>query len=49
MTLKPLIRWSSWCHMPTGGLPRGPGFAFLVAALWIGFFKIGSSGVTWME
>jgi predicted PurR-regulated permease PerM len=48
MTLKPLIRWSSWCHIPPAA-SAAVLICFLVAALGIGFFKLGHPALTWMN
>lgn len=48
MTLKPLIRWLSYCHIP-------PAFSaafvlcFLMAAIAIGFFQLGHPALIWMN
>jgi predicted PurR-regulated permease PerM len=40
MTLKPLIRWLSWCHLPPA-LAATVVMGFLLAAIGIGFFQLG--------
>jgi predicted PurR-regulated permease PerM len=48
MTLKPLIRWLSCCHIPPA-VSAAVVLCFLVAALGIGFFKLGHPALTWMN
>src|SRR5664280_2153935 len=48
MTLKPLIRWSSCCHIPPA-LSAAVVLCFLVAAIGIGFFQLGHPALTWMN
>ena len=48
MTLKPLIRWSSCCHIPPA-VSAAVLLCFLVSALGIGFFKLGHPALTWMN
>jgi predicted PurR-regulated permease PerM len=48
ITLKPLIRWSSCCHIPPA-LSAAVLICFLVSALGIGFFKLGHPALTWMN
>jgi predicted PurR-regulated permease PerM len=48
MTLKPLIRWSSCCHIPPA-ISAAVLLCFLVSALGIGFFKLGHPALTWMN
>ena len=48
MTLKPLIRWSSCCHIPPA-LSAAVVLCFLVAAVGIGFFQLGRPALTWMN
>ena len=48
MTLKPLIRWSSCCHMPPA-LSAALVLCFLVAAVGIGFFQLGRPALAWMN
>jgi predicted PurR-regulated permease PerM len=46
MTLKPLIRWPSCCHIPPA-LSAAVVLALLVAAVGIGFFQLGRPALTW--
>jgi predicted PurR-regulated permease PerM len=48
MTLKPLIRWLSYCHIPPA-LSAGVVLCLLVAAVGIGFFQLGRPALTWMN
>jgi predicted PurR-regulated permease PerM len=48
MTLKPLIRWSSCCHIPPV-LSAAVVLCFLVAAVGVGFFQLGRPALTWMN
>jgi predicted PurR-regulated permease PerM len=48
MTLKPLIRWSSCCHIPPP-LSAAVVLCLLVSAIGIGFFQLGRPAVTWMN
>jgi predicted PurR-regulated permease PerM len=48
MTLKPLIRWSSCCHIPPA-LSAAVLLCFLVSAIGIGFFQLGHPALTWMN
>lgn len=48
MTLKPLIRWSSLCHIPPA-LSAAVVICLLVAAVGIGFFQLGRPALTWMN
>ncbi len=48
MTLKPLIRWSSVCHIPPA-LSAAVVLCLLVAAVGIGFFQLGRPALTWMN
>ena len=48
MTLKPLIRWSSCCHIPPA-LSAAVVLCFLVSAIGIGFFQLGRPAVRWMN
>ena len=48
MTLKPLIRWSSCCHIPPA-LSAAVVLCFLVAAVGVGFFQLGRPALTWMN
>jgi predicted PurR-regulated permease PerM len=48
MTLKPLIRWSSWCRIPPA-LSAAVVLCLLVAAIGIGFFQLGRPALTWMN
>ena len=48
MTLKPLIRWSSCCHIPPA-LSAAVVLGFLVAAVGVGFFQLGRPALTWMN
>jgi predicted PurR-regulated permease PerM len=48
MTLKPLIRWFSCCHIPPA-LSAAVVLCFLVAAIGIGFFQLGRPALTWLN
>ena len=48
MTLKPLIRWSSCCHIPPA-LSAAVVLCVLVSAIGIGFFQLGRPALTWMN
>jgi predicted PurR-regulated permease PerM len=48
MTLKPLIRWLSCCHIPPA-LSAAVVLCLLVAAVVIGFFQLGRPAMTWMN
>jgi predicted PurR-regulated permease PerM len=48
MTLKPLIRWLSCCHIPPA-LSAAVVLCLLVSAIGIGFFELGRPALTWMN
>ena len=48
MTLKPLIRWLSCCHIPPA-LSAAVVLGFLVTAVGVGFFHLGRPALTWMN
>jgi predicted PurR-regulated permease PerM len=48
MTLKPLIRWLSYCRVPPG-LSAAVVLCLLMFALGIGFFQLGRPTMTWMN
>ena len=48
MTLKPLIRWLSCCHIPPG-LSAAVVLGLLVFAAGIGFSELGRPAMTWMN
>ncbi len=48
MTLKPLIRWASCCHIPPA-LSAAIVLCFLVSAIGVGFFQLGRPALTWMN
>jgi predicted PurR-regulated permease PerM len=48
MTLKPLIRWLSYCHIPLA-LSAAVVLCLLVAAVGIGFFQLGRPALMWMN
>ncbi len=48
MTLKPLIRWLSCCHIPTA-LSAAVVLGLLVAAIAIGFLQLGRPALTWIN
>lgn len=48
MTLKPLIRWSSGCHIPPA-FSAAIVLCFLVGAVGVGFFQLGRPALTWMN
>jgi predicted PurR-regulated permease PerM len=47
-TLKPLIRWSSCCHI-SPALSAAIVLCFLTAAIGIGFFQLGRPAMTWLN
>jgi predicted PurR-regulated permease PerM len=48
MTLKPLIRWLSCCHIPPG-ISAAVVLCLLAAAVGIGFFQLGRPAMSWMN
>jgi predicted PurR-regulated permease PerM len=48
MTLKPLIRWLSCCHIPPA-ISAAVVLCVLVSAIGIGFFQLGRPAMTWMN
>ncbi len=48
MTLKPLIRWLSCCHIPPA-LSAAVVLCVLVSTIGIGFFQLGRPALTWMN
>jgi len=48
LTLKPLIRWLSYCRIPPA-LSAAVVLCFLVAGVGIGFFELGRPAMTWMN
>jgi predicted PurR-regulated permease PerM len=48
MTLKPLIRWLSYCHIPPA-LSAAVVLTLLVSGVAIGFFQLGRPALTWMN
>ena len=48
MTLKPLIRWSSCCHIPPA-ISAAIVLCFLVGAVGVGFFQLGRPALTWVN
>jgi len=48
MTLKPLIRWLSYCHLPPA-LSAAVVLVLLVGAIGIGFFQLGRPALLWMN
>jgi predicted PurR-regulated permease PerM len=48
MTLKPLIRWSSCCHIPPG-ISAAVVVCLLVCAIGICFFELGRPALKWMD
>jgi predicted PurR-regulated permease PerM len=48
MTLKPLIRWSSCCHIPPP-FSAAVVLCFLVAAVGVGFFQLGRPASMWIN
>jgi predicted PurR-regulated permease PerM len=48
MTLKPLIRWSSYCHIPPA-VSAAVVLSFLVASAIIGFIQFGHPAFTWVK
>ncbi len=48
MTLKPLIRWLSYCHIPPA-LSAAVVLGLLVTAVGIGFYQLGRPALQWMN
>jgi predicted PurR-regulated permease PerM len=48
MTLKPLIRWLSYCHIPPA-LSAAVVLCLLVSGVAIGFFQLGRPALAWMN
>ena len=48
MTLKPIIRWLSCCHIPPA-ISAAVVLCLLVSAIGIGFFQLGRPALTWMN
>jgi len=48
MTMKPLIRWSSCCHIPPS-VSAAVVLCLLVCAIGIGFFQLGRPALAWMN
>jgi predicted PurR-regulated permease PerM len=48
MSLKPLIRWASCCHIPPA-LSAAVVLCLLVGAFGVGFFQLGRPAMTWMN
>ena len=48
VTLKPLVRWLSYCHLPTG-ISAAIVVFMLVVATGVGFFQLGRPALTWMN
>ncbi len=48
MTLKPLIRWLSYCHIPPA-ISAAVVLILLVFVLGLGFFNLGRPAVTWLN
>jgi predicted PurR-regulated permease PerM len=48
VTLKPLVRWLSYFHLPTG-LSAAIVVCLLVVATGVGFFQLGRPALTWMN
>ncbi len=48
MTLKPLIRWSSYCRIPTA-LSAAIVLGLLVSAVVLGFYQLGRPALAWMN
>jgi len=48
MSLKPVIRWLSCCHIPPA-LSAAVVLCFLVVAVGIGFFQLGRPAMAWMN
>lgn len=48
MTLKPFVRWLSYCHMPPA-LSAAVVLCLVVAAIGIGFFQLGRPALIWMN
>ena len=48
MALKPLVRWSSYCHIPTA-LSAAVILCLLVAVVSLGFFQLGRPAMRWVN
>jgi predicted PurR-regulated permease PerM len=48
MTLKPLIRWLSYCHIPPA-ISAAVVLCLLTAVIVVGFFQLGRPALTWMN
>ncbi|MDD5141682.1 MAG: AI-2E family transporter [Verrucomicrobiales bacterium] len=48
ITLKPFIRWLSYCHVPPA-LSAAFVLCFLVSAIGVGFFQLGRPAMTWVN
>src|SRR5215212_10123766 len=48
MTLKPLIRWMSYCHIPPA-LSAAIVLAVLVTSITMGFIHLGQPAMTWLN
>jgi predicted PurR-regulated permease PerM len=48
MTLKPLIRWLSYCHIPPA-ISTAVVLCLLVAVVGVGFFQLGRPALMWMN
>ena len=48
MTLKPLIRWLSCCHIPPA-LSAAVVLCLLVTAIGVGFFQLGRPAMAWVN
>ncbi len=48
MTLKPLIRWSSYCHVPPA-LSAAAVLSILIACVTLGFIQFGRPALTWVN
>lgn len=48
MTLKPLIRWLSYCHIPPA-FSAAVVLCILVSGIGIGFFELGRPALTWIN
>jgi predicted PurR-regulated permease PerM len=48
MTMKPLIRWLSYCHIPPALSAAGV-LCLLVSGIAVGFFQLGRPALTWVN
>jgi predicted PurR-regulated permease PerM len=48
MTLKPLVRWAGWCHIPAG-FSAAVILCLLISAVGIGFFQLSQPASRWIN